>query len=58
MSKFINIEQENGELIMLNMETAHEERLKRVFARVMTPELALKLVEAGVLFERAAQDVQ
>jgi hypothetical protein len=35
--------------------TTHEERLKRVFARVMSPELALKLIEAGVQFERSGR---
>ena len=35
--------------------TAHEERIKRVFERVMTPDLALKLVDAGIRFERAAR---
>ena len=37
--------------------TVHEERLKKVFERVMTPELALKLIEAGIIFERAARRV-
>ena len=32
--------------------TAREKRLKKVFNRVMTPELALKLVEAGVYFQQ------
>jgi hypothetical protein len=35
--------------------TAHEERIKRVFERVMTPELALKLIDAGIRFERGAE---
>ena len=36
--------------------TAREERLKKVFERAMTPELALKLVEAGICFEKAGHD--
>ena len=45
--------QKNGYVL-----TSHEAKLKNVFDRVMTPELALKMVEAGVLFERAAKSVQ
>ena len=37
--------------------SSHTERLKQVFERVITADLALKLVEAGVCFERTACDV-
>jgi len=35
--------------------TSKQNRLKQVFKRVMAPEIALKLVEAGILFEREAR---
>ena len=38
--------------------TVHEERLKRVFERVMTPELALKMIDAGIRIEKAARGVK
>lgn len=37
--------------------TSHVARLKQVFAWVMTPEFALKLVDSGIRFERTARGV-